>query len=266
MVGLSKLVPTPKTWFSTKHEDVFSSDVKSSSIPFVKDGGYYVGTFVASCGTTGKPYSFFVHDYGQYPWGRSSTKGTLAYICRLLGIDGKSGGSNCCLFIHLLVAILVLRLVSVRDIVGKHKKLVNKYLRLKEQQSEHTVVNEVLSSLKPGRKTCVRFICRIENDFIILKDCYGSKHSTKIFIGWIGSHFFLAKRNLQSVSFQVMEDTPSHSTKGATDSTTTSAPVSVLPDRHFLNFQESDFGTPPDSFDFLEFDDPFSQEGPSPPF
>ena len=63
-----------------------------------------------------------------------------------------------------------------------------------------------------------------------------------------------------------MEDTPSHSTKGATDSATTSAPASVLTDGHFLNFQESDFGTPPDSFDLLEFDDPFSQEGPSPPF
>ena len=153
--------------------------------------------------------------------------------------------------------------------MSKHKKLVNKFLRLNEQQSEDTVVNEVLTSLKLKMKVCVRFVCRIEKDFIILKDSYGSKHSTKIFIGWVGSHFFLAKRNLQPVSFEVVKDRPSHSNNVAT---TFKILKNVIPTLRKIssnvkiNFQESDFGTPPDTPDFMEVDDPFLQEGPSPPF
>ena len=93
-------------------------------VPLSLGERYYKGFFKAFCSLSNKTFTFYAVDHGAYPWGRSSIKGVLAFICQSLGIDTNSGVFNCCLFTHFLVSILELDLFSADELLKNHKALM----------------------------------------------------------------------------------------------------------------------------------------------
>jgi len=137
--------------------------------------------------------SFSADDNGQYPWGRNRDSGSLASSCNLLAIDFSKNYSNCCLFIHLLIGILGLNLISTQDLFKKHEPLLRQYLESRIMRSDVEVVPHVLDTLNLQKKLFVRFIfLHSDGLFYMCSEQFGDSKSQGIYIAHSRNHFFLA--------------------------------------------------------------------------
>ena len=112
----------------------YFSEIINPNIPLYWDD-YFRGSFQIFCCTKNITCNFIAYDHGPYPWGRSNKKGALAALCCLLGINSRSGTFNCCCFIHLLAAILDLKLFKMEFLFRKHAPLLKKYMHSRVQQN-----------------------------------------------------------------------------------------------------------------------------------
>ena len=161
--------------------------------PLCRKDRYYEGTFKALCPITSDTIQFKAFDHGAYPWGRDPSKGALATICFSLGITTKSGVFNCCLFVHLLVGILELKLVSVDELLSDYSQILEKYLSSIITREDSKVVNDVLVSFGLLDKICVRFVAYAFDGFLLSLQQFGNRSCPTIFIAHKDNHFFLAK-------------------------------------------------------------------------
>ena len=139
--------------------------------------------------------SFSAHDHGQYPWGRDRHAGALASLCNLLCITSSDNVRNCCLFIHLLIAILEAHLFSVDDLFNSFEPFLRKFLVSTSMRTDVEVVPEFLDTLKLRNKIIVRGIfLHTDGIFYLCSEFFcNPKAAHGIFIAFSQNHFFLAR-------------------------------------------------------------------------
>ena len=126
---------------------VFFPESDKLLVPLHWDGQYFKGLLSAYCSISKNWLTFLSFDHGAYPWGRSPLRGALAALCRLVGINTKSGTFNCCIICHLLVANLEMDFFSINDLYTYHLPLLKKYLVSKIKRDYDDVIIDVLDSL-----------------------------------------------------------------------------------------------------------------------
>lgn len=171
---------------------VFLDDNVFQRVPLTRGERYYKGSFKAFCPLSNKTFTFFAVDHGAYPWGRSSKKGALAFLCQSLDIGTNSGVFNCCLFTHFLVSILEIGLFSAEELLHNHKALLRQFLSSNVLRNDD-LINFALKNLNLTGKVCIRFITKYSGKFCISFQVFGSVSGTPIFICNINRHFFIAK-------------------------------------------------------------------------
>ena len=177
---------------------VFFDDNVFQKVPLARGERYYKGFFKAFCMLSNKDFTFYAVDHGAYPWGRSSKKGVLAFICQSLGIGTNSGVFNCCLFTHFLVSILDLGLISAAELLHNHETLLRKFLFSRILRDDDMVINFALKNLNLTKKVCIRFISNISNKFYLSVQVFGSVTGAPIFFCNTKKHFFIAKIDAHS--------------------------------------------------------------------
>ena len=161
---------------------------------FSTTGNYNSGVFWAFDVIIQKWVSFSAHDHGQYPWGRDRNSGALASLCKLLGIVSSDNVRNCCLFVHLLMAILEAHLFSVDDLFNSFEPLLRKFLVSNTMRTDIEVVPEFLDTLKIRHKIYVRFIFLHDDGiFYLCSEFFGNPKAHGILLAYSKSHFFLAR-------------------------------------------------------------------------
>ena len=127
--------------------------------------------------------SFMAFDHGAYPFGRSSKKGALAALCRLIGVTTKSGSFNCCCFLHLLVAFLDLNFFSMKDLYTSYEPLLRKYMFSRVPRYHTEVINDVLLSLNLVDKVFIRIIfCAPGKDALLSPEPFGNPQGKTIYL------------------------------------------------------------------------------------
>ena len=172
---------------------IFFKDSVFVQTPLSLGSRYYKGFFHAVCSITSNSFTFFAADHGAYPWGRSSLKGALAFLCRSLSIDTKSGVFNCCLFTHFLVAILELGLKSTNKLLLSHEALLREFLFSKRMRDDDVVMNFALKNLNLANKVCILFIAEFDCVFCISPQIFGSNSALQLFSLTLRNISFLLK-------------------------------------------------------------------------
>ena len=172
-------------WIQDPYSVFFPSKDKLSE-PLIKSERYFRGTFQAYCSFSGKWLSFTALDHGAYPFGRSHKKGALAALCRLLGITTRSGTFNCCLFTHLLVAVLELKLFTVADLYVSFTPLVKKHRFSLTLRDDDITIKEFLATLKLEDKVFIRTIRRagIDDNYYMSLETFGNPRGHGIYLAY----------------------------------------------------------------------------------
>ena len=125
--------------------------------------------------------------------GRSRHYGSLAAMCNFFDISKRSDCWNCCLFVHLIVALLNAGIVSFAKLLYSHDQLLYKYLFNNVERVDIDVVSDVLDSLKIQKDVFVRFIIRNKSGCFYYAHYVGDPASKPIYITWVRNHFFIAR-------------------------------------------------------------------------
>ena len=176
---------------------IFFPEEDNLSSPLSWEDSYFKGVFTAFDAMNNTEISFAAFDHGALPWGRSSSKGALASLCRLIGITTKSGSFNCCCIIHLLVAIIEMDILTIDKLFIFHFDLLRKYLFSRVYRDADSVIKDVLEKLCISDKVFVRTISRYTTgkDYYLSHEVFGNCLGVGIYLVFSKEkkHFFLAK-------------------------------------------------------------------------
>ena len=157
--------------------------------------GYHIGKLTVYSGEDDAFYSYIAMDHGQYPWGRSSSEGAMAFLTNSMGITPDTGVCNTCLATHLPIRLLQNRIVSTRCLLENFSSVMFNYFHSDETRVAEVAVPDFLNTIQVKNKVCIRIIShRSGDDFILLPEKYGNPNcSTMVYIVHSINHFFLAK-------------------------------------------------------------------------
>ena len=150
---------------------------------------FNTGIIQIICPVHSKKISLRSYDHGQYPWGRSKSRGAMAFICRKLGISSNS--CNTCLPLHIIIGLLFFKVISLREIVTKFSKFVKNMLSSQHMRELGPTINAFLTKFKIKEKVCFRTIVYISDKFIPLKNYFGSFDKQHIYLIHRHNDFFL---------------------------------------------------------------------------
>lgn len=157
--------------------------------------GFHVGTFSAYDPIKDNFAKFICEDHGQFPWGHSSRTGTMAELCKSLGIKRASNACNTCLPLHLFICLMDRKIISFNMIISKYAGFVKSLLNTSHMRDGYPTLKKVFSKLKLYNKACVYLIDRIEsNSFTILNRHVGTIDKETIYIVHVPWHFFRARK------------------------------------------------------------------------
>lgn len=138
---------------------------------------------------------FICQDHGQYPWGHSAIRGSMAYICSRLDILSESNARNTCLPLHVTIALLETKVLSIKDVVELHGNFFRTFLSSTFMRDGLPTISSFFRRLKLTRKVCLRLINKIDaGQFMLLDKYFGLLSAPTIFIVHSNVHFFLAKK------------------------------------------------------------------------
>ena len=162
-----------------------------SYAPYRSTNGFHIGVFSAYDPLSNSFAKYICNDFGQYPWGRSSYRGTMAYICHRLDIQIRSNVCNTCLPLHVTIGLLEKIVLSIRDIVVTHGNFFRNFLSSSFMRDALPTINSFFRNLKLDNKVCVRIINAIEIDkFMVLKEYFGNTDTPTIHIVHSQVHYF----------------------------------------------------------------------------
>ena len=162
---------------------------------YTKVNGFHVGVFEAYDPLTDSFSKYICQDHGQYPWGHSTDKGTMAYICAKLGIWLGSNVANTCLPLHVTISLLEAEVLSVKDIIDTHGKFFHTFLSSTFMRDGIPTISSFFRNLKLTFKVCVRLVNSIDaGQFTLLDEYFGNISAKTIYIVHSRVHFFTAKK------------------------------------------------------------------------
>jgi len=160
-----------------------------------KINAFHTGTFTAYCPVEDSFNVYVCQDHGQYPWGHCPVRGTMAYVCKYLGILFGCNARNTCLPLHLTIGLLENGILSLDEIIGQHRKFFRSFLSTTHMRDGSPTITSFFGKLNLWKKAYVHVISAIDADKFVLRDkFYGSLTVYTIYIVHVGVRFFLAKK------------------------------------------------------------------------
>ena len=157
--------------------------------------GFHAGTFSAYDPIQDKFANFACGDHGQFPWGHSPRRGTMAELCKILGIKQTSNACYKCLPLYLFISLLDCIIISIEMIIAKYSSFVKSLLKTSHMRDGYPTLKRVFAKLKLYDKACVYLIDRIESDsFTTLNRYVGTRGKETIYIVHVPWHFFRARK------------------------------------------------------------------------
>ena len=154
--------------------------------------GYHVGQVLVKCLLQNKEIRLQCFDHGQFPWGRSRSKGAMARICNSLDISRLSRPGNTCLATHIFIGLLHMKIFSAEDLVRTYGKFMKSFLASRYMRDDIPTIKAIFRKLKLDEKICLRRVLYIPTQaFVLLNDFYGVLSKPAIYLIHKTNHFFL---------------------------------------------------------------------------
>jgi len=154
--------------------------------------GYHVGQVLVNCLLQNKEIRLQCFDHGQFPWGRSRSKGAMARICNSLDISRLTGARNTCLATHIFIGLLHMKIFSAEDLVRTYGSFMKSILASRHMRDDIPTIKAIFRKLKLDDKVCLRQVIYISPEgFVLLNDFYGEVSKPTIYLMHRTNHFFL---------------------------------------------------------------------------
>ena len=154
--------------------------------------GYHVGPVLVSCSHHNKKIRLQCFDHGQFPWGRSRSKGAMARICKSLGISPSSGIRNTYLATHIFIGLLFKKIFTAEDLVSIFGKFMISLMSSNYKRDDTPTIKAIFRKLKLDGKICLRQVIHIPTEgFVLMSDFYGDLNKPTIYLMHKADHFFL---------------------------------------------------------------------------
>ena len=125
------------------------------------------------CNLDRKEIALRCYDHGQYPWGRHQKQGLMAAICLHLGINTEA--RNTCLVLHIFIALLYHNIVTVSNLLKKHRTFVKNLLSATYMREDIPTLKAIFKRFNIKDKVCIRRIVHFsDKGFVLLNDYVGN--------------------------------------------------------------------------------------------
>ena len=114
--------------------------------------GYHIGPVTVTCAIQNKEIHLQCYDHGQYPWGRSKSKGAMARICSTLGISPSCGARNTCLVTHILIGLIDKKIFTARKLVINFGNFLKNLLSSAHMRDDTPTIKNSFQKIKSLQK------------------------------------------------------------------------------------------------------------------
>ena len=154
--------------------------------------GYHIGKVTVTCEINNKEINLQCYDHGQYPWGRSRSKGAMAKICKVLEIYSSSGAANTCLATHIIIGLIATKLFTPDNLVTKFGNFLKNLLSSDYMRDDGPTIKTIFRKMNLYKKICLRRVPYIPTKgFVLINDMFGDINKPSIFLMHKNNHFFL---------------------------------------------------------------------------
>ena len=154
--------------------------------------GYHVGQVLVNCLLQNKEIRLQCFDHGQFPWGRSRSKGAMARICNSLDISRSTGAGNTCLPTHIFIGLLHMNIFSAEDLVRTYGSFMKSFMASRHMRDDTPTIKAIFRKMKLDGIVCLRQVPYIPTKgFVLVNDFYGELSNPTIYLMQKTNQFLL---------------------------------------------------------------------------